>query len=262
MPSVNWRKEKLKWPHYFYWHSRFRRKSYYVNSTQNTTDPCPNGKTCTVTLTVPSGAINGDVLAANVTIGENASQLVTMPNSNWDLSYFSNVDGGFGQQVSGSTACGSDKPFENSGWLAFHIVQSGDPSQISFSVPSKDYTACAGTVTPGMFGSIVDYRDAGHLQLPIGGGSGAAYGYGSTANSNQLSFGPFNSPQADGGALPAGTMLVEPILFSTGEGAITGVTGSPTLNQESSSLAVFDPIFNTYPMSFGGPRTDDAGLIC
>ena len=211
---------------------------YYVAANQNSTPTCQNGVNCSVTLTVPSGTRAGDMLFADVGIGETASSPVTLPDSTWSLFPFSNL-GGVTQVIS-SVPCG----IASTGWLAAHVYQSGDPSQFTFSELANDYSACGGTAYPGMGGVLSAYRDASQY-LP----SYKASGYGSTVNKNSFTFGPISAPIPVNGATPEGTMMVEVVLTGTGGTKITKFTGTPTLNSEA--LGIYDDTFNANQLSFG-----------
>jgi len=212
---------------------------YYV-ATADDTKNCTSGSACKLTITVPSGTQAGDVLLANIGIGELASKTLTLPSSSWTLLPFSNLSGA--TQVTSSVPCG----IEDTGWMAAHVYAVGDASKFTFSEPAKNYKACGGTVGPvGMGGTLTAYRDAGQSVSTYG-----LSGYGTTVSENQYTFGPTSAPTPANNAPPEGTMMTQLILTGTGGTGITSFTGVPPLNLES-SLAIFDAPFYDDQMSFG-----------
>jgi hypothetical protein len=93
---------------------------YYIGDANlEATSPCTSGKACTITLAVASGTQAGDVLLANVGIGEDAGSVakeLTLPSSSWSLLPFLNTSGQNPWFIN-STPCG----VKNTEWLAVHV---------------------------------------------------------------------------------------------------------------------------------------------
>jgi hypothetical protein len=80
-----------------YWYQVNDPLPYYIGDVnEEATSPCKTGQKCTVTLSVPSGTQAGDVLLANIGIGEDAGTIakeLTPPDSSWTLLPFLNTSG-------------------------------------------------------------------------------------------------------------------------------------------------------------------------
>jgi len=229
---------------------------YYIGDvSQEATSPCKTGTKCTITLAVPSGTQAGDVLLANIGIGENAGTVakeLTLPNSTWTLLPFLNTSGDE-PWFTDSVPCG----ITNTDWLAVHVYAPGDATQFSFSAPAKNYTACGGTFKPAMGGTLITYRDAGH-DFP----NYNAQGYGSTTSEDSYTFGPIAASQINSGSPPEGTMMLQPAVTSAGTGVggteIT-LAGNPALTLESED-GINDGPFYSGQMSFG-PYTTTSNCV-
>ncbi len=211
---------------------------YQVSGSTNLKKNCVNGANCSVTSSVPTGTQAGDILVANVGIGDPLTA-ITLPDSTWMLLPVGNLQGA--QQASSSVPCGA----KATAWIATHVYQSGDPAQFSFSHNVTYYDACGIRITPFIGAWLTSYRDAGHLFSNYG-----LSGFGSTINSKTFTFGPMSVPSPSNSAPAEGTMMVQLDLTGSGGTAITAFTGSPILTSEASSLS-YDAPYYIGQTSFG-----------
>jgi len=182
------------------------------------------GQECSVTLSAPAGVQPGDVLLADVVMGQDAKNSLPSVPTGWTILPITNQASQ--QFLFAKDGCG----IPETAWLAAYIYgsQPGDTGSYTFSHFDNGAETCVGFFTSEILANMVAYRGAGQVTSNY-----TVYGFPKSTDGVKFTIGPISPP----GQTELATLVYAPVdesMEDNGEAnRFATPTGDPAITVET-----------------------------